>query len=151
MNTTVFLKVMDSRFKITRRTIAAVPSDRLDFRPMPDMITARELALHLLGNYTFLDAGLADGSWDPKTFHVAGDYPTTEAIVAKFDALYGTARAKLPAVPDEVFERRVSPFGTEQKVSSLVQGIAEHEIQHRGQLQVYLRLMGVKPPSAYGE
>ena len=139
MNTTTFLKVMDDRFKITRRTIAAVPSDRLDFRPMPDMMTARELALHLLGNYTFLDAGLADGSWDPKTFHVAGDYPTTEAIVAKFDALY------------EVFERRVGPFGAEQKVSSLVQGIAEHEIQHRGQLQVYLRLMGVKPPSAYGE
>jgi len=41
---------MDDRFKITRRTIAAVPSDRLDFRPMPDMMTARELALHLVGN-----------------------------------------------------------------------------------------------------
>ena len=134
MNTTTFLKVMAARFKITRGTIAAIPSDRLDFRPMPDMMTARELALHLVGNYTFLDAGLADGRWDPEAFHVAGDYPTTEAIVAKFDALYGTAREKLPAVPNEVFERRVGPFGAEQKVSSLVQGIAEHEIQHRGQL-----------------
>jgi len=149
MNTTTFLKVMDARFGVTRKTIAAIPSDRLDFRPQPDMMTARELALHLLGNYAFLTAGLADGNWATDTFTIQGDYPSTEAIVARFDALYGTAREKLPAVPDTAFERRANPFGAEQKVSSLVQGIAEHEIQHRGQLQVYLRLMGVTPPSAF--
>jgi len=149
MNTATFLKVMDARFGVTRKTIAAIPSDRLDFRPKPDMMTARELALHLLGNYAFLTAGLADGNWAVDMFTIPGEYPSTEAIVARFDSLYGAAREKLPAVPDAAFERRVSPFGAEQKVSSLVVGIAEHEIQHRGQLQVYLRLMGVTPPSAF--
>jgi uncharacterized damage-inducible protein DinB len=151
MNAQIFLKLLDARFAVTRKTIAAIPPDRLDFRPMPDMMSARELALHLVGNYAFLKAGLVEGNWTPDTFRIAGEYPTTESIVAGFDALYDATRLKLPPIPNEVFERRVRPFGAEQKVSSLAQAIAEHEVQHRGQLQVYLRLMGVKPPSAYGE
>ena len=139
MNTTTFLTVMAARFDVTRKTIAAIPSDRLDFRPQPDMMTARELALHLLGNYAFLTAGLADGNWAVDAFTIQGDYGSTEAIVARFDALYGTAREKLPAVPDAAFERRANPFGREQKISTLVQGIAEHEIQHRSQNQCSCR------------
>lgn len=151
MNTRTFRKVLDARFHATRRTIAAIPSDNLDFRPAPGMMTVRELALHIVGNYTFLNAGLLKNVWDPATFRFPGEYPTSDAIVSKLDSVYEESREALSRVPDEAFERRVSPFGTEQKTSSLLLGIAEHEIQHRGQLQVYLRLMGVTPPAVFGE
>jgi len=151
MNARSFLKVLEARYAVTRKTIAAIPADKLDFRPMPDMMSARDLALHLVGNYTFLQAGLAQGRWATDSFNIAGDFATTDAIVAKLDGVQAESRAQLPAVPDGAFEARVQPFGIEQRVASLVQGIADHEIQHRGQLQVYLRLMGVTPPSAYGE
>ena len=43
--------------------IAAIPPDKLDFRPTPDMMSARQLALHLMGNYSFLVAGLGENNW----------------------------------------------------------------------------------------
>jgi uncharacterized damage-inducible protein DinB len=147
MKTETFLRVLEARYKTTRKTIAAIPAEKLDFRPMPDMMSARDLALHLVGNYTFLHAGLSAGNWTTDTFTIPGEFPHTDAIVSKLDAVYRESAEKLPTLPDASFETRVSVFGREQKVGTLVQGIAEHEIQHRGQLQVYLRLMGVKPAS----
>ena len=145
MNTGTFLKLLETRFKATRKVVASIPSDKLDFKPTPEMMSARELALHLMGNYTFLESGLAQKRWDIKTFEVDGKSGSTDELVSTFDSIYQTARQNLEKVPDEAFEQRAKPFGTEQKVSTLVLAMAEHEIQHRGQMQVYLRLMGVKP------
>ena len=145
MNTGTFLKVLDARFKATRKVVAAIPSDRLDFKPTPEMMSARELALHLMGNYTFLESGLTKNRWDTNAFKVDGKAGSTAELVSTFDSIYQTARTNLEKVPDEAFEQRAKPFGAEQKVSTLVLAMAEHEIQHRGQMQVYLRLMGVKP------
>ena len=117
----------------------------------PEMMTSRELALHLIGNYTFLEAGLGDENWHPDTFKILGDFATTEALLAKFDGVYSALSQKAGSLKEDTLERRVKPFGAEQKVSSVIQSIAEHEIHHRGQLYVYLRLMGLKPPAMYGE
>jgi uncharacterized damage-inducible protein DinB len=151
MKTTTFLKVMENRFQGTRKMIAAVPSEKLDFRPTADMRSARELALHLMGNYSFLLAGMAENNWSLEAFKTNGEHLTTNDLVSNFDALYKTVKEKLRSFPDEAFELRVKPFGVEQKISTIVQGVAEHEIHHRGQLTVYLRLMGIKPPEPYGE
>jgi uncharacterized damage-inducible protein DinB len=151
MKTTTFLKVMENRFQGTRKMIAAVPSEKLDFRPTPDMRSARELALHLMGNYSFLLAGMAENNWSLEAFQTNGEHLTTNDLVSNFDALYKTAKEKLRSFPDQAFDLRVKPFGVEQKISTIVQGVAEHEIHHRGQLSVYLRLMGIKPPELHGE
>ena len=151
MKTTTFLKVMEYRFQGTRKMIAAVPSEKLDFRPTPDMRSARELALHLMGNYSFLLSGMAENNWSLEAFKTNGEHLTTNDLVSNFDALYKTAKEKLRSFPDQAFELRVKPFGVEQKISTIAQGVAEHEIHHRGQLSVYLRLMGIKPPEPYGE
>jgi len=151
MKTTTFLKIMENRFQGTRKMIAAVPSEKLDFRPTPDMRSARELALHLMGNYSFLLAGMAENNWSLEAFKTNGGHLKTNDLVSNFDALYKTAKEKLSSFPDQAFELRVKPFGVEQKISTIVQGVAEHEIHHRGQLSVYLRLMGIKPPEPYGE
>jgi uncharacterized damage-inducible protein DinB len=151
MDTKTFLTVMDARFKRTRGAVAAIPSEKLDFRPTAEMMSARELALHLMANYSFLRAGMGENDWSLESFKLTGNYGTTEDIVADFDSLYQRTREHLKEFPDDAFELRVKPFGVDQKISSIAQGIAEHEIHHRGQLYVYLRLMGVKPPSMYGE
>jgi uncharacterized damage-inducible protein DinB len=151
MKTSIFLKVLESRFKGTRRMIAAIPPDQLDFRPTPDMMSARQLALHLMGNYSFLVAGLGENNWSLEAFRTGGEHLTRDELVSSFDVLYEEAKQKVKSFPDDAFELRVKPFGVEQKISTIVQGIAEHEIHHRGQLTVYLRLMNIKPPEVYGD
>jgi len=151
MKTSTLLKVLETRFKGTRRMIAAIPADKLDFRPTADMMTARQLALHLMGNYSFLLSGLGENNWSLEAFRTGGEELTRDELVSSFDALYQEAKEKVKSFPDDAFELRVKPFGVEQKISSIVQGIGEHEVHHRGQLTVYLRLMNIKPPEVYGD
>jgi uncharacterized damage-inducible protein DinB len=135
---------------VTRRAVAAIPDDKLDFRPTVEMMSARELALHLIGNYSFLAAGMGENDWGLESFKLKGNYKSTQELVEVFDQLYRRTRGRLEQFPDDGFDLRVKPFGAEQKISSIAMGIAEHEIHHRGQLYVYLRLMGVTPPAMYG-
>jgi uncharacterized damage-inducible protein DinB len=150
MQTKAFLKLLEKRYKVTRRAIAAIPEDKLDFRPTAEMMSARELALHLMGNYNFLAAGMGENDWSLESFKLRGDYRSTQELVDAFDELYRRTRGRLEQFPDDGFGLRVKPFGVEQKISSIAMGIAEHEIHHRGQLYVYLRLVGVVPPQMYG-
>ena len=131
--------------------ILAIPPEKLDFRPNPDMRSARQLALHLMGNYSFLLAGLGENNWSLEAFQTGGEHLTKDELISSFDALYQLAKEKVKAFPDDAFDLRVKPFGVEQKISTIVQGVAEHEIHHRGQLTVYLRLMNVKPPEVFGD
>ncbi len=149
MDTATFIQITENRFRATRRALQAIPDDRLDFRPVPEMMSARELALHIAGNYRFLAAGLGENRWSLESFIIAGSFQNTGEIVGAFDAIYGTLSAQLAAFPDDGFDLVVKPFGIEQTISSMARDVAENEIHHRGQLYVYLRLMGIKPPDLY--
>jgi uncharacterized damage-inducible protein DinB len=149
MNTPTFLSIADARFRSTRRAIEAIPADQLDFRPTPDMMTARDLALHIIGNYGFLGTGLAENHWSMDSFSVPGTFTDTEGLLQAFDAVYERFRQQLASFPDDGFELVVKPFGVDQQIQEVARDIAEHEVHHRGQLYVYLRIMGVTPPTLY--
>ncbi len=149
MDTATFLQITEIRFRATRRALESIPDDRLDFRPVPEMMSARDLALHIAGNYSFLAAGLGENRWSLESFAVAGSFQNTGEIMEAFDAIYRRLCAQLASFPDDGFDLVVKPFGIEQKISSMARDVAEHEIHHRGQLYVYLRLMGIKPPDLY--
>jgi uncharacterized damage-inducible protein DinB len=149
MDTETFLNTAAARFRATRRAIEAIPADQLDFRPTPDIMTARELAIHIIGNYGFLAAGMGENRWSLESFSVPGSLGSTEQLLTAFDAVYEGFRRQLDSFPDDGFQLVVKPFGVEQKISEMARDVAEHEIHHRGQLYVYLRLMGIKPPDLY--
>jgi len=148
MDLAEYLQVMDSRFQATRRAVGAIPSEKLDFRPTPEMMSTRELVLHVMGGYRFLRSGMAENDWSLESYKIEGSFNTTAELLTELDDIYREAREKLAAFPSDAFELRVKPFGVEQKISAIARGVAEHEIHHRGQLCVYLRLMGVAPPES---
>jgi uncharacterized damage-inducible protein DinB len=148
MDTEEFLQTIDARFQASRSAIGAIPSEQLGFRPAPDMMSARELALHMMGTYRFLRAGLGENDWSLESYKIEGPFETTAELLTEFDGIYRDVREKLAGFPSDAFELRVKPFGVEQKISAMARAIADHEIHHRGQLFVYLRLLGVTPPES---
>ena len=52
--------------------------------------------------------------------------------------------------PEDFFKKCKTPAGIDITIWKWLRLMIEHEIHHRGQLYVYLGLLGIKPPPIYG-
>ena len=136
---------------LTKRIIEAIPIDKGDYQPNPNSRTAFDLAWHIASaENRFLDA-VASGE-----FNFSGTKPEwvrNTADVAKWYADNFEENIKrLEQLTDEQIVKIVDFRGIRQWPAVLhLQSGLNHSIHHRGQLSTYLRPMGVKVPSIYGQ
>jgi len=137
---------------VTRRVVDAIPLDKGDYRPDTVAKSAVDLAWHIVAaEHRFMDA-VVTGAFD---FGKTGrpDTLTNAAEISRWyaDVFEGDLQ-RLAALPSERLTTPVDFRGivTLPAVSFLMIGL-KHSIHHRGQLSMYLRPMGAKVPSIYGE
>ncbi len=80
---------------------------------------------------------------------------TSEALVKALDKSAGEARAALQGTTDEFLMTPWKLLARGQVVQEtprwvMIQDTLNHWAHHRGQMAVYLRLLGAKVPSIYG-
>ena len=137
---------------VTQRVIEAIPLDKGDFKMDEVGKTALDLAWHIVGaEHRFQDfvvTGTFDLTPTPRPAHLDNSaalarwYAETAATdLQRVAALSGDALVKV------IDFRGVFKFPA---VNFLQVGLS-HSIHHRGQLTMYLRPMGAKVPSIYGE
>ncbi|HZT33860.1 MAG TPA: DinB family protein [Bryobacteraceae bacterium] len=151
--------VLNSWKTVRQDTIQAVedcPAGELDFKPAPELMSFREIARHILDAGSGLSGMLLDG----ETNLAAPDF--REKMKRHFSALpAGAAAASLAAALREALDRRLPELAARppeffsqiitrfdgQQVTRLemLQMIKEHELTHRQQLFMYLRLKGIVP------
>ncbi len=149
-----FLAAWEQESGITRKVMAAVPEAQRDFRPHEKSMSARELAWHLAGLEKFFVEGCLARRF---TFERGPEAPATmREILGAYGALHADLVKRLAAAPDAALRGTV-PFYVAPKqmgdvpvMALLWTGVLHHEIHHRGQLSVYLRMTGGKVPSIYG-
>jgi uncharacterized damage-inducible protein DinB len=140
----------------TRKFLERVPDDQLTWRPHEKSMTAGQLVLHIAEvPGRVLKMALADQATRP-------DLSTREEPKTLRDVLDLHARSAdyvrqtLPTVDDE---RMRETFKIVQdgrtlmslpRVDFLRRVMLNHWYHHRGQLGVYLRLLGAAVPSSYG-
>jgi uncharacterized damage-inducible protein DinB len=148
----VFLPALKNEQRVTRKIIEAVPTDRGDYRPDPVSKTAVELAWHIAASENRFLEGIAAGEFD---FSGPGrpDSVRTSADVATWYARSCDASLqKLTQMSGEQLVKTIDFRGILQFPAVVYLQLAlNHSIHHRGQLSVYLRPMGAKVPSIYGE
>jgi uncharacterized damage-inducible protein DinB len=144
----------------TRKMLAAIPADAdFTYKPHPKSMSLGRLAGHLAET---------TGEWATTTFTTDKlEFPadhkfeayipaSTEALLERFDK--ETAKAKeafaafSPAKWDEnwKFVAGGQAWIDESKYRVFRNWVMDHLIHHRAQLGVYLRLLDVKIPGAYG-
>lgn len=147
----VYLPALKNESQLTRKVIEAVPADKSDFRPDPVSKSAIELVRHIAASdVRFVDTVLT-GQFS--TAAVIPEGPKTPAeIGAWFEQRHADSVEKLSKLTGEQLMKIVDFRGMFQKpaVTFLMLGL-HHTIHHRGQLSSYLRCMGAKVPSIYGE
>jgi uncharacterized damage-inducible protein DinB len=153
--------VLDSWKTIREDTAAAVeefPPGEFGFRPTAELMTFGEIARHILeasdGLCGLLLAGV-DNLQTPEfremlRQHVSPLAPdaTAPALAAALRESLARRSAELAVRPPEFFSAIITRFDG-QRVTRLemLQFIKEHELTHRSQLFLYLRLKGVVPPT----
>ncbi len=137
---------------VTKRVIAAIPAEKADYRPDSILRSAIDLAWHIVASEVrFLEA-VASGAFDfsggtrPESIRTPADVVEwySERFAKDVDRLTQTSGDQLVKVIDfrGLFQWPAVLF---------VQLGSSHSIHHRGQLSTYLRPMGAKVPSIYGE
>ena len=152
-------QVLDSWRTIRQDTALAVedfPAGELEYRPTPELATFREIARHVLDASDGLTGLLLAGDEDltsgnfrermkPHLRALAADASARELANALRESV-AQRIAELAAQPAEFFAKMITRFDG-QRVTRLemVQTIKEHELTHRSQLFMYLRLKGIVP------
>jgi uncharacterized damage-inducible protein DinB len=146
------LPALKNEHRLTKSVIEAIPSDRGDYRPDPNAKSAMELAWHITAAQHRFLGGIAAGGFDFTPIHRPEFVRTSADIGAWLADSFAKNVAALSALSAERLAKILDFRGLFQLPAVLyLQFDMNHEIHHRGQLSTYLRPMGGKVPSIYGE
>ena len=148
---------LDIEAPITRRVLERLPADRFDWQPHPKSLSAGQLAHHIAATPGNAARFVALDGVDLATRRF--EYPASEnpaALLATLDASVAAAREALAALdPARAGDRWRMTFGDREiagmpRINVMRMIGLNHWYHHRGELVVYLRLMGVPVPIVYG-
>ena len=150
------LAELDQEAQTTRRFLQALPEHRLAWRPHPRSWSLGQLALHIAETPSRA-ASLTQVDSVPVPEFGRADQPASKAqILEAFDRSLLEAHRLLEGMSDErAFQSwRVldgdTAVMTVPRIGVVRSIVLNHTYHHRGQLAVYLRLLDVPVPAAYG-
>jgi uncharacterized damage-inducible protein DinB len=153
----IYLPEFEQEMKKTRATLERVPEGRPDFKPHEKSMPLGRLAGHVaqlpeFGTTIIESPGLdfTTGKMKPLVME------SREQLLEAFDANVKKTREAIEAATDAHWQEmwKLSFQGktiTENKRFLVYRDMfLNHQVHHRGQLGVYLRLNGVPLPATYG-
>ncbi|HEX3351341.1 MAG TPA: DinB family protein [Terriglobales bacterium] len=146
------LPTLKTEHQTTRRVIEAIPLDKGDYRPDAVSKTALELAWHIVAAEKRFLAGISAGAFDFSPIPRPDSIKNSAGIATWFGETFAANMKKLEGLSGESLTKMVDFRGMFQRPAATFLSLAlNHTIHHRGQLSMYLRPMGAKVPSIYGE
>jgi len=148
----IYLGTLKNESRITRKVLETVPADKCDYRPDTASRTAIELARHIAAaDNRFLET-VINGLFDANPAMIPENVKTPAEIAVWYEERFAKNFDALTKLNGEQLTKMVDFRGMFQRpaVSFVMLGL-HHTIHHRGQLSSYLRCMGAKVPSIYGE
>ena len=143
----------------SRRALEQAPQDKFDWKPhdrsmifgyLADMVATIPSWIAMEVNTDELDIAPVDGPTMKREAKT-----TSEALIKALDASAADARAALQSTTDDHLKTTWLLKARGQVVQSaprheMIQDTFNHWAHHRGQMTVYLRLMGAKVPAIFG-
>ncbi len=143
-------------FKIKWKNAAAytleiaelMPEEHYDFKPTEEEMSFQQQLLHIMSNANWLSSDFLGGEKLTQDLRTA-EYSKAEVIAILREGFANVAAA-LENLQPEQLEESVKFFAGPMNKRQIMTLLNDHHTHHRGQLIVYLRLNGVKPPRYVG-
>ncbi len=148
----MYLGTLKNESRITKKVLETVPADKCDYRPDTASRTAIELVRHIAAaDNRFLET-VINGVFDANPAMIPENVKKPAETAMWYEERFAKNFDALTKLNGEQLIKMVDFRGMFQRpaVSFVMLGL-HHTIHHRGQLSSYLRCMGAKVPSIYGE
>jgi uncharacterized damage-inducible protein DinB len=154
MEITAIRSFIDFQDKVRARTdklLGLVPHDQLDFAYLPGKFTIGDQIRHIAAIERWMFAETLAGR--PSAYHgcskdLADGY---DNVMNYYQDLRSQSRAIILQLGDEGLQRKcLTPGNVEITAWKWLRSLIEHEIHHRGELYIYLNLVGVRTPPMFG-
>ena len=137
---------------LTKGVIASMPADKSAYKPHDVARSAIDLAWHIVAaECSFLNA-VSNGAFDFTGGARPQEIQKPMDVVSWYSGEFGRAISKVKTLDGEQLLKPIDFRGIFNfPAYAYLQSGLSHSIHHRGQLSTYLRPMGGRVPSIYGE
>lgn len=137
---------------IALRLVDALPADRLDANPIPNMRTPKELVVHLYGMVIkSMAEGVSTGEiteLDEKS--IVASIRTKDELVRYCNDSWKAADRAITGATDAQLQQSIkTPWGPPMPASVCVNALRDEFTHHRGQLYVFVRALGHDVPMVW--
>jgi uncharacterized damage-inducible protein DinB len=135
----------------TVRVARCIPPDKLDWTYAPGKFTFGDLLRHLAVAERYMWAENIQGRPSRYTSHGKEHADGLDNILAFMERLHAESMEIFGKLTDEDLQRKCkTPGGTDITIWKWLRAMAEHEAHHRGQIYLYLSILGVRTPPIFG-
>jgi uncharacterized damage-inducible protein DinB len=152
-----FLGEFDHEMAGTRKTLERIPEDKFGWAPHEKSMKLGRLAMHLAEMPGWTKETIDKSRVDVANYSGPKDPKSRAEVLALFDKNVAEARAALVGATDDAnwmktweMVRGDQVIFSMPKVVVMRSFIFNHNVHHRAQLGVYLRLNNIAVPSIYG-
>jgi uncharacterized damage-inducible protein DinB len=149
-----YLRELESEVRATRECLEKVPMDDPEWKPHEKSMPLGYLAMMVAEIPKWIQYTIENGEINFGTFEHS-KIDTTEGLITAFDKNMDAVRKAFESLTDDGLKETFSLKNKDEllfsspKGESISQSI-NHLVHHRGQLTVYLKILGKKIPSIYG-
>jgi uncharacterized damage-inducible protein DinB len=146
-----FLQYFKNVRERTMRVARCIPADKLDWSYALGKFTLGDLLRHIAVAERFLWAETLQGRTSRYTTHGKELADGYENVIALMERLHAESMEIFAKLSDEDLQRKCKTADdTEITKWKWLRLMVEHEIHHRGQIYIYLGMLGVPTPPMYG-
>jgi uncharacterized damage-inducible protein DinB len=146
-----FLQYFGSVRERTMRVARCIPADKIDWSYAPGKSTLGDLLRHLAVAERYMWAENVQGRPARYTTHGKELADGLENVLRFMERLHAESLEIFSKLSSEGLQRKcITPGDTPITAWKWLRLMAEHEIHHRGQIYLYLAILGVATPPLYG-
>ena len=146
---TQYPEVWERAAEYTKQVATQMPEDQFNFRPEEGAMSFGEQLLHIVDNISFL-AGRISG--ETKIFYDKADKENLSKaqIIEILETANRHVGKLVEEIPNQKLHEKTTFRNLEMTNENLFYLLRDHQVHHRGQCIVYLRMAGVKAPPYVG-
>ena len=135
----------------TNRLLEVIPAEKLEWTYRPGKYSIGDIIRHLAGMERYMYAEIAAGRTSAYPGCGKELAAGLENVLQYFHQLHEESLRIFNGMNDDaLLQKCTSPAGVPITVGKWLRAMVEHEIHHRGQLYIYLNILGVSTPPIFG-
>jgi uncharacterized damage-inducible protein DinB len=146
-----FLQYFSNVRERTLKVARCIPADKVDWAPRAGQFTLGDLLRHLAVTERYMWAENVNGRQSRYTSHGKEFGATLQEIIALLERLHAESLPLFAQLSEKDLQKKcTTPGGTQITTWKWLRAMAEHEAHHRGQIYLYLNILGVPTPPIFG-